>query len=559
MVPLKPESSAASKPRGRWPLLVAICFVAIAVGLHWIDFSEFEGGPIIRMLSDTAFINVFSLCSGAIAVVFVGIWFFLTSGISKVSRFRFTFVALVILVGLALCFRVEAIRGDLRPEFRWRWSAPPDRELEPIAITSQPIDLGKTSAKDYPEFLGPARSLYLLNRNLSSDWNAKPPLQKWKIRIGAGWSAFSAVNGFAVTQEQRGDEELVTCYEIETGKIVWTNSIAARHETTMGYVGPRATPTISGGDVYTLGATGVLQRIAGATGKTIWKRNLLEDAGSNAEQEAESIAWGRSGSPLVVENQVVVTLGGAKNGPKHSLAAYNLETGDPIWKGGDHQTGYSSPKYATVCNQPMILSVNEDSVSAHDVETGKQLWEHAWPGSSSGDANCSQPTVLSSDTIMLTKGYGQGAMALRVQRDADRQDQYQVEELWKNNRALRTKFTNVSVDSGFVYGLSDGLLQCVNGRNGEIEWKASKRFGNGQVLGVDRLLLVQSESGEITLVNLHPEKFEILGTFQGLDPNSGACWNNMCLYGNLLLLRNAQEAACWELPMENAGQVAVAQ
>jgi outer membrane protein assembly factor BamB len=539
-----------------WPLMIAICFVAIIFGLNLVDFSEFEGGPIIRMLSDTAFVNVFSLGAAVIAAGFAGYWFFVTSRLPRAIRIGGAGLGLVVIVGLAACLRIEAVRGDLRPEFRWRWSKAPDRELMPIEVAASRVDLKQTSPKDYPQFLGPGRSLYVLNRSLASDWSSNPPKQKWKTKIGAGWSAFSAANGYAVTQEQRGDEELVTCYEIETGKVVWTNSLAARHETTMGYIGPRATPTIFRGDVYTLGATGVLQRIEGATGKTIWKKNLLEEAGSDLARETESIAWGRSGSPLVAQDLVIVAMGGPKNGPKASLAAYDLETGEQKWRGGERQASYASPKYAEVCGVPMILSVNEDSVSGHDVATGKQLWEHDWPGSSTGDANCSQPIVINSDIVMVSKGYGQGAMALQLRRSDKESGAFKVEKLWDNNRALRTKFTNVAVDEDFAYGLSDGLLQCVNGRTGDIEWKARKRFGNGQVLGVDGLLLVQSEDGEITLVSLNAERYQVLGSFQGLDSNSGACWNNMCLYGNLLLLRNAQQAACWELPLSRANTVA---
>ena len=240
--------------------------------------------------------------------------------------------------------------------------------------------------------------------------------------------------------------------------------------------------------------------------------------------------------------------GGPKNGSKASLAAFDLETGEKKWEAGNRQASYASPKYVSICNTGMILSVNESSVSAHIPQSGRQIWEHPWQGDSTADANCSQPMVINEDSVMVTKGYGQGSMLLRLRPVGDSKLRFSSEVVWTNHRALRTKFTNVAVDDDFAYGLSDGLLQCVNARSGDIEWKAPPRFGNGQVLGVDQLLLVQSESGEITLVSLDTEKFRSLGSFQGLDPDSGACWNNLCLYGNLLLARNSQEAACWELP-----------
>lgn len=528
--------------------MIAICFVAIIVGLNLIDFGDFNGGPLIRKLSDRAFINVFSLVSGLIAAGCVAFWLFKYSGASRKALFGIVAVCAMALLVLAICYRVEAVRGDLRPEFRWRWSKAPDRELAPIVAAKKSVDLTLTSPNDFPQFLGPHRSLILRGRRLSADWASTPPKRMWSRRIGAGWSAFSAVNGFAITQEQRGDEELVTCYEIATGEVVWTNSIAARHETTMGYVGPRATPTIHGGDVFTLGATGVLQRTHGATGRTIWKKDLLAEKNSNPDQEADAIAWGRSGSPLIYENLVIVPLGGPKDGAKASLAAFEIETGEKKWEGGNRQASYASPKYVSIRDTGLILSVNEDSVSAHVPKTGKQVWEHAWYGNSTSEANCSQPNVINDDSILVTKGYGQGSMLVRLNAQGDGNDRFSSEVVWTNNRALRTKFTNVAVEDDFAYGLSDGMLQCINARTGEIEWKGAKRFGNGQVLGVDGLLLVQSESGEITVVSLNAEKFQILGSFQGLDADSGACWNNLCLYGNLLLIRNAQQAACWELP-----------
>lgn len=555
------ENSQKAAPKAKssrqWPLMIAICFVGIAVAVNFVDFSDFNGGPIVRMLSDKAVIHLTTLGSGTIALVFAAYWFFVLSGASRLFRWVTALTVLAVLVALAVCFRVESVRGDLIPQFRLRWTKAHDRELAPISVAAKEVNLKKTSPQDFPQFLGPHRSLYMVGRNLSTDWSKNPPKKLWSRPIGAGWSAFSAINGFAVTQEQRGDEELVTCYDIKTGEIAWTNVVKARHETTLGYVGPRGTPTIHRGDVYTQGATGILQRIDGATGKTIWQKDLIAEAKSDSKQEAETIAWGRSASPLINENLVIVPLGGPKEGKKFSLAAFDIETGEKKWEAGDRQPSYASPKYVSIHDVRMILSVNEDNVSAHVPSTGKILWEHPWPGKSTGDANCSEPMVINSDSVMLSKGYGQGSMLVRLIPEGDSNEKFKSEVVWTNNRALRTKLTNPCVDDDFAFALSDGILQCVNARSGDIEWKARKRFGNGQVLGYDRSLLIQSESGEITLAELNAERYNELGAFQGLNPNSGPCWNNMCLYGNLLLLRNSQEAACWELPAPAAKAVAV--
>lgn len=550
------KASPARKFNRQWPLMIALCLAAIAIAINFVDFGEFEGGPIIRMLSDKAAVHLTTLGAFIIAFGFAAYWFFVLSSYSRAIRWGAAVAGVAALLTLVICFRIESVRADFLPQIRLRWTKARDRELEPIQIAAKGVDLKRTSPGDYPQFLGPHRSLYMVGRNLSTDWSKNSPKMLWSRPIGAGWSAFSAVNGFAVTQEQRGDEELVTCYEVKTGEIVWTNSIKARHETTLGYVGPRATPTISRGDVYTLGATGILQRIEGATGKTIWQKNLLAETKSDLSQEAAAIAWGRAASPLIYENLVIVPLGGPTNGKKVSLAAFDIQTGEKKWEAGDRQASYSSPKYVSINDVRMILSVNENNVSAHVPATGKILWEYPWPGSSTGSANCSEPMVINSDSVMLSKGYGQGSTLIRIVPDGESKEKFRPEVTWTNARALRTKLTNPCVDDDFAFALSDGMLQCVNARNGEIEWKAAKRFGNGQVLGYDRSLLIQSESGEITLAELNAERYIERGVIQGLEPNTGPCWNNMCLHGNLLLIRNAQVSACWELPTPTANSVA---
>src|SRR5205807_4314259 len=150
------------------------------------------------------------------------------------------------------------------------------------ASAAVPIDLTTTTAEDFPHFLGPERSCWLPGPALARDWSTQPPKVIWKQPIGAGWSAFSAVNGYAVTMEQRGAEEWVTCYEIATGKPIWGHAIETRHENPMGGVGPRGTPTIHQGRVYALGATGILRCLDGATGKLLWSDDLRKRYGVDA-------------------------------------------------------------------------------------------------------------------------------------------------------------------------------------------------------------------------------------------------------------------------------------
>ena len=379
---------------------------------------------------------------------------------------------------------------------------------------------------------------------LNRDWQASPPRLVWRREIGAGWSTLAVVNGFAVTLEQRGNDELVTCYEVATGKPRWFHAVPGRHQTVLGGIGPRSTPTIDQGRVYALGATGILRCLDGATGQPIWTDDLLARIGITPQEDLNAIAWGRASSPLIVDNLVVVPLGGRTTPPWISLIAFDKVTGRLAWKGGDCQASYSSPVLTTLAGRRQILIVNQDFVSGHDPATGHALWKYPWPGSSSTNANTSQAVPVPNDRVLLSKGYGGGAKLLQVSQ-ADH-DQWKVAEVWANSRVLRTKFCNVVLHGEHIYGLSDGILECVELASGRRVWKQG-RYEQGQVLGVEDLLLVQAESGEVALVEATPSGHRELGRFAALD---GKTWNNPSLYGRYLLVRNAEQAACYELGLE---------
>jgi outer membrane protein assembly factor BamB len=349
------------------------------------------------------------------------------------------------------------------------------------------------------------------------------------------------VNGFALTMEQRGDSELVTCYEVATGQLVWSHAERTRHSTTLGGIGPRSTPTIDSGKVFTLGATGTLLCLDGATGEVLWRDNLLHRYGVDAEEDAQSVAWGRSASPLIVDELLVVPAGGPAAGPPVSLVAFEKDTGELLWEGGRRQVSFSSPTLATLAGVRQIISVNQDYVSGHDLRNGELLWETAWPGKSNADANVSQPVAISADHLFLSKGYGVGAALFQVTRD---NSAFRLREIWRNNRVLKTKFTNVVVQDGYAYGLSDGILECVRLQDGRRQWKRG-RYGHGQLLGVGDLLLVQTEAGQVAMVEASPARFHEIASLPAL---SGKTWNNPCLYKSYLLVRSAEEACCFELP-----------
>lgn len=567
---------AASPPPARSRRLPVWAWVEV---LFWAAAISF-----VRSLDtlDGAIVNIITLIGGFLAVMPIFVWFCFFSGYGQRLRWGILYGALLTVGLLVGCLKVVSVSGELVPTFRWRWEAAPDEALAaahphepPTAAKDQAtgdeatggtaagapestagqaagagpaeattaVDLTTTTPDDFPQFLGPQRSCWIPGPKLNRDWTANQPRLLWKQPIGAGWSAFSVVNGFALTLEQRGPEEWVSCYDALSGKLRWVHAEMTRHETTLGGIGPRSTPTIHGGRVYTLGATGILNCLDGATGKPRWSHNLVEEYGLTPVTDLASVAWGRAASPLVFDDLVVVPAGGPAGGRQVSLVAFQKDTGDRVWEGGDDQIAYASPALATVSGVRQILSVNEKTVTGHDPETGRVFWSFPWPGSSSQNANNSQAVAVGDEQVFVSKGYMGGSVLAQVKCDAA--GDWQLSPVWTDTRTMKTKFTNVVVHQGHVYGLSDGTLECIELATGKRRWKKG-RYGHGQILGVGELLIVSSEAGDVSLVELTPEEYRELARMAAIE---GKTWNNPALYGRYLLVRNGEQAACFELPV----------
>ena len=195
---------------------------------------------------------------------------------------------------------------------------------------------------------------------------------------------------------------------------------------------------------------------------------------------------------------------------------------------------------ATLAGVQQILYVSEKKVAGYDL-SGKELWHHERPSHSNGDANCAQCFPLSGDRVLVSKSYGVGGAVLHIKREGDA---WSAEPIWESARVLKTKFTNAVAIDGFAYALSDGILECVDLETGKQKWRGG-RYGHGQLLGVGDKLLVLGEDGELMLVAADAKKFRELGKIEAL---AGISWNNLCLSGNRLLIRNGKQVACYDLP-----------
>ncbi len=474
---------------------------------------------------------------------------------------------------------IDGVSGEGAPDFRWRWSAtdeermlsqvrdePPPPPLvvaahplttPPPAPTAQAAPAAPSAAPpkttpaaypvdpepaDWPGFRGPNRDSTIKSVHIATDWATSPPAELWRRPIGPGWSSFAVGGDYIYTQEQRGEDEVVSCYRLSTGAPVWRHRDAARFYETIGGPGPRATPTIHQGHIYTHGATGIVNALDAATGARIWTRNSVMDTG------AVDPGWGFTSSPLVFEDKVIVAASGV-------LVAYEIASGEPRWKGPEGGAGYSSPHLVVLDQVPQLMLLRGSRTTSVNPADGTLLWEHRWQPS----ASIVQPAVIGDRDVLInssdTMG-GQGLRRLAIARGSagpstgagpsgvTSRDGWTVEERW-TSRGLKPYYNDFVVHNGHAYGFDGSILSCIDLETGERKWKGG-RYGFGQMLLLadQDVLLVLSEDGDVALVRAAPDKFTEIARFKAIE---GKTWNHPVLVGDVLLVRNGQEMAAFRL------------
>lgn len=515
--------------------------------LAWLALFALLG--LVRALDpwgDRGMLNVLTWSSLSLAVGASLVARARRRGLPRGRRFGPLAAALLLVACVTVFWPVRGFSGEMWPRFEARFGRQPAFPGMRGATHAAP-DLAAPGAGDFPHFLGPERDQYLALPALSHAADARPRL-RWRRPIGAGWSACALRNGVAVTMDQDEAGQHVLALSLVDGALLWRTRIDARFEHVLGGDGPRATPAIAAGRVFAHSAWGVLAALDGASGREVWRHDLVAEFGLDREREEGLAQYGRSSSPLVVGTRVIVPAGGDPEGARAGLVAYDTASGVLLWKSPARHFSYASPSYGRLAGREVVLAVNEDTLSAHALADGALLFEHPWPGRTSGDASASQARIVDAEHVFVSKGYGEGGALLAV----DERDGVLVPRVvWHAPRLLRTKLTNVVLHAGHLFALDDGILECVELATGTRRWKEG-RYGHGQILGVGDTLLVLAEDGAVSAVALDPERANhVRFGFQALE---GKCWAHLALSEGLLVVRNAEECAAWELPLASSAR-----
>jgi outer membrane protein assembly factor BamB len=583
LVPLiAPDAEIAEMPLVVLAMLSGV-LLAVAIVLWWLLFSRAPwlerlaavvlmiGGVFVTRLLVHESIRgghmgmMLVLYSVPVLALALVVWAVLTHGMPDAIR-RTTMVAAIVLACVPFTLiRTAGVIGA-GSELHWRWAPTPEDRLlaatkaEPVAVAPPPPPAQAAEpqaahvpverpvpetppaptedspapvrpavlAAEWPGFRGANRDSVIRHVRINTDWTTSPPAEMWRKPIGPGWSSFAVRGDVFYTQEQRGEEELVSCYRVSTGGPVWRHRDRVRFYESNAGAGPRGTPTINGDRVYAVGATGIVNALHARTGAKMWSRNAVADTGRTVPD------WGIASSPLVVDDVVIIAVAG-------QLIAYDRATGQQRWVGESGGSGYSSPHLVSIDGVSQVLLTRGARTISVAPADGTLLWDHTGGPPATSIV---QPALTPDGDVLIAGGDAMGGTGMRRLALTHGPDRWRVEERW-HTRGLKPYFNDFVVHKGCAYGFDGSILSSIDLADGTRKWKGG-RYGAGQMLLLadQDLLLITSEDGELALVGATPDRFTEVARMPALN---GKTWNHPVLVRDVLLVRNGEEMVAFKL------------
>jgi len=358
----------------------------------------------------------------------------------------------------------------------------------------------RTSAEDWPQFLGPTRN-GVYTGPLADTWPATGPRAVWRRTVGQGFSGPVVAQGRLILFHRIGAEEVVESFDARTGAPGWRHPYATTYRDDFGFdEGPRAVPVVADGLVVTFGAEGRLSVLDFATGARLWSEDTMKRFG------VAKGYFGAAGSPLVEDGRVIANVGGREAG----IVAFEARTGKVLWTATTDQASYSSPVGATFGGRRLAVFLTRAGLVGLDPATGQIAFQRPWRARMAASVNAASPLIVD-DLIFISAQYGPGAGVFRVAGST-------LTELWASDDVLSSHYATSVQRAGILYGYHGRQefgpsLRAVELRTGKVLWNLEQFRAGSITLAGDRLLVLR-ENGELILAPASPDAFKPIARAQ---------------------------------------------
>lgn len=360
-------------------------------------------------------------------------------------------------------------------------------------------------SQDWPQFRGPSRDGVYPGRATVDPFPPEGPEPVWERQVGAGFSAPAVAGNLVIVFHRQGGEEIVEALDASDGSVQWRSAYPTGYRDSFGFDnGPRATPVITQGRVYTFGAQGLLTALDLETGERLWAVDTHRQFG------VQKGFFGAASTPIVLDGKVLANIGGADGS---GIVAFHADTGEMLWKSTDHGASYSSPVSSRFDGRMLAVFFTREGLAALDPGMGEVVYERRWRSRSHASVNAATPIVMG-DIVFLSASYGTGSIALRL---CNRE----IEELWSGEDVIDNHYSSCVRSGGTLFGFHGRQefgqsFRAADLSTGKTLWSQDgMRAGSVTRVG-DRLLLLL-ESGELVMAKASRESFEVLSRAQVLS------------------------------------------
>ena len=463
--------------------------------------------------------------------------------------------------------RTRAASASIREILGRRASGPRNRWPSLLLLLGAGLCSARTPARadDWPQWLGPQRDAVWRETGIVRTFPARGPAARWRTAIGAGYSGPAVAGGRVFITDRllapkgsnpadpfaRGKipgTERILCLNEADGRVLWKHEYDCPYDVSYP-AGPRATPTVSEGKVYTLGTEGHLFCLDIKSGAIVWSREFKKEFGMPTP------LWGFSAHPLIDGRKLICLAGGAGS----TAVAFEKDTGKEIWRAlSAKEPGYCPPMIFKAGRQRQLIIWHPESINALDPETGQLLWTQPY----TSRMGLSIPTPRQQGDLLFFTSFYNGPMMLRL--DPVKPG---ASVVWRgkssserNTDGLHSIISTPFFEEGYLYGVcSYGQLRCLKATAGERLWETlaatggkEARWANAFLVKNGDLFFLANEQGDLILARLSPERYEEIGRIHLIDPTNTAAgravvWSHPAFANRCVFARNDKEIVCLSL------------